>query len=66
MGRLLAIDILKENEKYTIREMWTDGVSGHKYEERKVKYSAAEAERYGLRTAIYLKVKFLGITEATA
>lgn len=58
--KLYEIDVLKENEKYIIREVYHDH-SREVYETHCVKYSEAEALRTGRRQAAAMHVKFGGI-----
>jgi hypothetical protein len=59
-----AIDILKTENKYQVREIHDGGgTKGQVYNTHDTLYSEAVAITSAIRRAVLLKIKYLGITE---
>ena len=63
MITIKAIDILKENNKFTVRDIHNDEIEGERYETYDVAYSEPQALTSANRRASLLKVPNRGITE---
>ena len=58
-----AIDILKTNDKFEVREIHDHARSGQFFATYTTLYSEAQALTSARRRAVLLKVKFMGMTE---
>ena len=63
MKTIKAIDILKENNKFTVRELHSDTRKGQHYEIYDTLYSEAVAITSAIRRAVVLKIKYIGMTQ---